>query len=72
MPDVGGSVRRTMRWVVQGLAAELSTNILPGQVLPPPIDVGAGQGRLAVVTGATGGIGSVVALGLAERGFEVL
>lgn len=68
--DVTG-VGRTMRWIVRGLAPEMLTNVLPGNVRPPPMDPNAGQGHLAVVTGSTGGIGSCVAMGLAARGFEV-
>jgi NAD(P)-dependent dehydrogenase (short-subunit alcohol dehydrogenase family) len=65
------AIGRTMRWIVRGLAAEMLTNILPGNARAPPVDPSAGQGRLAVVTGSTGGIGSCVAMGLAARGFEV-
>lgn len=63
------SVGRTGRWLVHGLASELTSNLLPGRAAPPPLS--PSQGGLAVVTGATGGIGEEVCRGLAERGFEV-
>jgi len=59
-----------VRWVVGGLAAELAVKVLPGSAVSPPLDA-VYHGQLAVVTGATGGVGAYVSLGLAARGFTV-
>ena len=70
----------TTRWVVRGVSTELATNIARrggkrwrkllrkgGRLTPPP----AG-GALAVVTGATGGLGAEICTGLASLGYEVV
>ncbi len=72
---------RTTRWLVRGIGAELLTNLggrggrdWRRQFLRPnarraPAD---GDGALAVVTGATGGIGAEVCAGLAACGYHVI
>ena len=70
----------TSRWLVRGLGAELATNLggrggkrwrkllrAGGKRTPPPAD-----GALAVVTGATGGLGAEICAGLASLGYEVV
>ena len=70
----------TSRWLVRGLGAELATNLAGrgrkrwrktlragGRRTPPP----AG-GALAVVTGATGGLGAEICAGLASLGYDVI
>lgn len=70
----------TSRWLVRGLGAELATNLAGrggkrwrkllrtgGKRTPPSAD-----GALAVVTGATGGLGAEICAGLASLGYEVV
>ena len=70
----------TSRWLVRGLGAELATNLAGrgrkrwrhtlragGGRTPPPSD-----GALAVVTGATGGLGAEICAGLASLGYDVV
>ena len=64
------SVRRTCRWLVRGLGAELLENARGREPSPP--HESRHDGETAVVTGATGGIGREVCLGLADRGFDVV
>ena len=68
---------RTARWLTRGIGSELLTNLcgrggttwrrVARQQAPL-----AGNGTLAIVTGATGGIGSEVSAGLAASGYVVL
>ena len=64
--------RTLIRWLAHGLIPDIASNArgVPCSALPPPsVPQNAG---LAIVTGATGGLGSAVCHGLAERGFEVV
>ena len=72
------AVYRNARWAIRGLGGELLTN-LAGRGGPPWTRVFRGRrapehggGAVAVVTGATGGIGSEVASGLASAGYHVI
>lgn len=69
---------RNARWAIRGLGGELLTNLagrggttwsrtLRGRRAPPN-----GNGTIAVVSGATGGIGSEIAAGLAVSGYHVI
>lgn len=74
------SAYRTGRWLVRGIGSEMLTNMArrggppwhrtfrPGGVR----EVDGGAGAVAVVTGATGGIGSEVARGLSAMGYTVI
>ena len=76
---VGGlPSHRDARWLLRGIGCELLTNLggrggpswrraFHGQRAPKD-----GNGELAVVTGATGGIGAEVATGLAHYGYHVV
>ena len=72
------AVYRNARWAIRGLGGELLTN-LAGRGGPPWTRVFGGRrapehggGAVAVVTGATGGIGSEIASGLASAGYHVI
>lgn len=75
-----GLVGRNLRWATRGLGSELLSNL--GRVLARPLPLpeeatkkkaaAEEPPRLAVVTGATGGIGAEVCMGLATSGYEVL
>ena len=70
----------TSRWLVRGIGAELATNLArrggkqwrtllrKGSRRTPP----SADGALAVVTGATGGLGAEICTGLASLGYEVI
>ena len=71
---------RTARWLVRGIGAELAVN-LGGRGGPSwrrtlrsdgPRAPALGEGALAIVTGATSGIGSEVAAGIASIGYHVV
>ena len=74
------SAYTTMRWLIRGIGAELLTNVAGrggcewqrafrvGSMRTPP----DAEGDIAVVTGATGGIGSEICHGLASRGYHVI
>lgn len=68
----------TARWLVRGIGGELLTNVagrggpgwrraFRGQRVPPMVD-----SDVAIVSGATGGIGAEVSMGLASRGYHVI
>ena len=72
------TVYRNARWLIRGLGTEMLTNVagrggqtwqraFRGQRAPEH-----GGGAVAVVTGATGGIGAEVAMGLAQCGYHVV
>ena len=72
------STYRNTRWAVRGIGCELITNIagrggcswsraFRGRRAPDD-----GNGALAIVTGATGGIGAEIAAGLAATGYHVI
>ena len=65
-------MRLLWRWLAHGIIPEVFSNIR-GATVPvlPPCRLQADAG-IAVVTGATGGIGAEVCRGLAAHGFEVL
>ena len=65
-----GPLLRTCRWLVRGLGAELLENARGREPSPP--HEARHDGETAVVTGATGGIGREVCLGLADCGFDVV
>ena len=73
---VVGLVGRNLRWATRGLGSALLSNLgrVLARPLPLPEEAAAAEEppRLAVVTGATGGIGAEVCMGLATSGYEVL
>ena len=73
----GDGAWRNVRWLVRGIGSELLTNVAgkgghewrrSHRLDEHPY----GEGMIAVVTGATGGIGAEVAAGLASRGYHVI
>ena len=81
--DLLGAPYRNIRWLTRGIGSELLTNI-GGRGGPPwqrSLDEhrsrrappkGVGNGSIAIVTGATGGIGAEVCRGLAHLQFHVV
>jgi retinol dehydrogenase-12 len=61
------------RWLAHGIVPEIFSNIRGSASPPtlPPCHPG-GPGGVAVVTGATGGIGKEICRGLASRGYHVV
>lgn len=71
------ALRRNIRWALRGVAAEMIYNVFRRSSLPIPQasneqDATQSRKELAIVTGATGGIGTEIAKGLVARNYEVL